>query len=499
MGPISSPGVIMQHKHSTNHTAGRAGCNVGLGLIVACLTLLPAAAIAGTDLSLRDGGFEAGLAAPWGTGQVVSGDGTSIWKNLNGCTSTITADSAVRHGGNVSLHIVNSTPRAPHVYGTTQQPLALKPNHRYGITLWARASDVRSAGAVSIIVDPEWRIRPIQLPAGSYDWTPFTGEFSSPDGNVQLRILSEDVGEVWLDDVEIVSLEAEEPPAAPPVDPGIARVRVLTEGLGKFRSLALQDIDTALADLADETARDDFRELTEKLWPLSDPKIGWSYFFSFSTIAAVRPDSTFPVVAYIHPWSDVVLVTSWSIDGESARLTGAEVIPGEVFRTRTMPPPGQGPAWIVDPMFKPAALAQNVAGTVTAFEKAYGAPLVASWRNVWITMTDSDVKHEQLQSTCAARYWSTAWPADRFSGNGRRENRMRSNRCGARRVASWNWELPETWTRCGRKPPKHCPRQRKRWTKCRLRHLGTWWSSARSSASTREWFSWRRGPSRTCV
>lgn len=348
------------------------------------------------------GGFEEGLAAPWGTGQAVIGDGPSIWKNRNGCTSTITADSTVRHGGNISMHIVNSTPRAPHVYGTTQQPLALKPNHRYGISLWARASDVRSAGAVSLIVDQEWRNRPIQLPAGTYDWTPFTGEFSSPSGDIQLRILSEDVGEVWIDDIEIVSLEAEEPPAAPPVDPALARVRALTEGLGKFRGLALQDMDAALADLADETAHNDFNQLTERLWPLSDSKIGWSYFFSFSIIAAVRPESTQPIVAFVHPWSDVVLVTSWSIEGESAQLTGAEVIPGELLRTGTISSPGQGPAWIADPVFKPAALAQHVADTVMAFEKKYSAPLVASWRNVWITIKDSAVTRDQLQTTCAA-------------------------------------------------------------------------------------------------
>jgi hypothetical protein len=60
---------------------------------------------------------------------------------------------------------------------------------------------------VSIVVDPAWRIRPISLPAGSFDWQRFTGEFTLNKGTAQLRILCEDMADVWIDDVEVTPLD----------------------------------------------------------------------------------------------------------------------------------------------------------------------------------------------------------------------------------------------------------------------------------------------------
>ncbi len=83
----------------------------------------------------------------------------------------------------------------------------LEPGRRYRISLWARAERLASDGAVSIVVDEDWRVRPIRLPRGTYDWTEFTGEFSLPETTAPLRILSEDAGEAWLDDVERLDSE----------------------------------------------------------------------------------------------------------------------------------------------------------------------------------------------------------------------------------------------------------------------------------------------------
>ena len=57
------------------------------------------------------------------------------------------------------------------------------------------------------MVDSQWRVRPIQLPAGSYDWTEFSGEFSLTANTADLRILMEDRGEVWLDSIVIRPVE----------------------------------------------------------------------------------------------------------------------------------------------------------------------------------------------------------------------------------------------------------------------------------------------------
>jgi hypothetical protein len=57
-----------------------------------------------------------------------------------------------------------------------------------------------------VVADDGWKVRPIQLPRGSYDWTPFLGVFALPQATANLRLLSEDRGEVWLDDIRIEPL-----------------------------------------------------------------------------------------------------------------------------------------------------------------------------------------------------------------------------------------------------------------------------------------------------
>jgi hypothetical protein len=80
----------------------------------------------------------------------------------------------------------------------------LQAGKHYRITAFGRANELRSNGAVSIVVDAEWKSRPIQLPQGTYGWTELTGMFVAGKGRAQLRILSEDAGEAWLDDIRIV-------------------------------------------------------------------------------------------------------------------------------------------------------------------------------------------------------------------------------------------------------------------------------------------------------
>lgn len=110
--------------------------------------------------------------------------------------------------GLASLHVINPSTRAPQVYGTTAQRIPIEPNRPYRITVWVRGLDLASAGAVSVVVDEVWQVRPIALPAGSYAWTRLSGTFSLAADHVDIRILSEDAGEAWLDDVTVEPLES---------------------------------------------------------------------------------------------------------------------------------------------------------------------------------------------------------------------------------------------------------------------------------------------------
>ena len=149
-------------------------------------------------------GFEGAFAAPWGTGQYAA---KAPWWTSGGCNANGTFDRSHWHSGGKALHIINRSARAADVYGTTQMPLQLTTGKKYQITAWGRANGLASAGGASIVVDEDWKIRPIQLPQGTYDWTEFTGIFVLPKSGGQIRFLSEDQGEVWFDDVQIEEIK----------------------------------------------------------------------------------------------------------------------------------------------------------------------------------------------------------------------------------------------------------------------------------------------------
>ncbi len=161
---------------------------------------------------LMNGGFEQGLAPPWGID--AQGKGKDLWWNNGNCLSAAEVDETVRKRGEASLHIVNFSPRAPHVYGTVAQRIPIRKHQLYRVTLWAKANQLASRGAVVIIVDRAWKVRPILLPPGTYSWRMLDGVFSLPEETAELRILSEDGGEAWIDDIRVVPIEGQLVPAA---------------------------------------------------------------------------------------------------------------------------------------------------------------------------------------------------------------------------------------------------------------------------------------------
>ena len=165
----------------------------------------PDVGIASHQGLLKSGGFEYGLDGPWGHGQYGE---NGIWWNSRNCRSSATVDTAIFHGGLASLHLLNSSARAPNLYGTTVQAIRIEANRLYRISVWAKADHLASNGGVSLIVDKSWNLRPIALPAGSYDWRRFEGTFQLPSTTADIRILMEDQGQVWLDDMVVEAIDA---------------------------------------------------------------------------------------------------------------------------------------------------------------------------------------------------------------------------------------------------------------------------------------------------
>jgi hypothetical protein len=106
----------------------------------------------------------------------------------------------------MALYIRNESGRGPHVYGTTSQRILVEPGRTYQIMLLAAAKGLRSNGGASITVDPQWRIRPIRLDGGTRQWTKYSGTFTADSSYIDLRIISEDAGEVWISDLKMHQL-----------------------------------------------------------------------------------------------------------------------------------------------------------------------------------------------------------------------------------------------------------------------------------------------------
>ncbi len=338
----------------------------GLWVLMILLVLMPIPATA-TSIWLPNPGFEEGFIDPWGTGQYAAGKTT--WWNSGGCRSSATIDDRERHRGKKSLHIVNQSPRAPHVFGTTQQPFPLLPGVTYRISLWARAKNLASTGGVSIVVDSDWQVRPIQLPGGSYGWTRFEGTFSLPDGNAQIRILSEDVGEVWIDDLNVSDASEEDFSDEAFTEFSDDEPGNITQAVAQFRALALKDYRSAVRKYATDAVVDKFSELDNYIWPETDPRIGWSFFMNVSVVSASGKDRSKPTVAFYHPWSDVYLLTQWEVESWDTRLAAVEIVMGDVLRSRGKFPRKPIPLWRQpEEMFPPLALTTSVVESILDFE-----------------------------------------------------------------------------------------------------------------------------------
>ncbi len=142
---------------------------------------------------------------PWGKGQYGE---KGIWWSSNNADVTFgkyglfaRATLYKAKGITSALCINNRSPQGPHVYGTTVQQINALPG-KYTITLWAASEDL-SNGAVYIVVDRPWNVRPITLPGGRYDWRKFTGSFTTT-GQIQLRIISANTGRVCISAINIL-------------------------------------------------------------------------------------------------------------------------------------------------------------------------------------------------------------------------------------------------------------------------------------------------------
>ena len=155
---------------------------------------------------LVNGGFEEGLAHPWGTGHYERTDGKfrfGTWWNSKNAKAFMKMDTVEKHAGNMSLRITNYSQFTPHVFTTVSQRISgLEPNSVYRISFYAKAQNLESG--VYFAIDAAWVKRFLRIKSGTYDWEFYTGEINIGHTDyIDFRIIHENAGTAWLDDIEI--------------------------------------------------------------------------------------------------------------------------------------------------------------------------------------------------------------------------------------------------------------------------------------------------------
>jgi cyclophilin family peptidyl-prolyl cis-trans isomerase len=151
-----------------------------------------------TNLAVN-GGFETGaLGAPWGTGIYEprpQSEGV-FWGAANADATVVSGEA---HSGAYSLRIANRSPAAPNVYRTLSQKVKVAGGAAHCLTWWAKTQGGTS-GMLTFRLNDAWTSA-IGMGAGTPGWTQYGFTFTAEDGDIDLRIVSENTGTVWIDDI----------------------------------------------------------------------------------------------------------------------------------------------------------------------------------------------------------------------------------------------------------------------------------------------------------
>jgi hypothetical protein len=138
-----------------------------------------------------------------------------------------------------------------------------------------------------------------------------------------------------------------------------------------FRIMAAADLPKALKIYGTPEANLKFASLAGDMWPASDGAQGWSLFFSTALVNVARADQPVATVAFYHPWSDVMLLTSWTRNKDgSYRIGSADVLLGAVVRG-AKPRYSTIREWQTTNAYAPEAVGKINTVTTKAFEAGF--------------------------------------------------------------------------------------------------------------------------------
>lgn len=147
---------------------------------------------------ITGGGFESGaLGAPWGTGIYEPNAGGIFWGSADATAEVVQGDTR----GAYSLRITNRTAAAPHVYRTLARKVGVSGGQQHCFTAWVRTENGTS-GMLSFRFNDSWS-QALGIGTGSAAWRQHAYTFVAEDSNIDVRIVSENTGIAWVDDLEL--------------------------------------------------------------------------------------------------------------------------------------------------------------------------------------------------------------------------------------------------------------------------------------------------------
>lgn len=168
--------------------------------------------------------------------------------------------------------------------------------------------------------------------------------------------------------------------------------RAFAQAALRFRFQAISSFDTAVQACAEPSGRAAFARIGEALWPVADPGPGWSQLLGTSLVCLGSGRGDTRLAAYYHPWSDVFLMTTWSLPaGGSPGLTDAEMLMGDCVRRGGEAPLDGGWHWKDGRTYPPFAIGWSAASTVAAFDRRFRAEghVGGSWQDAIPRLRDT--------------------------------------------------------------------------------------------------------------
>jgi len=146
---------------------------------------------------LTNPGVESGLEG-WGPPTAYP-DPDLFWGRAD---ASAAVDGSAAHTGSASLRIQNRSAFEPQVYRTMAHTVTVTSGAEYCLRFWGRGQNLGVPTSLTVTWERSWASR-ISLPPGTFDWQEFSSTFVAEADAIDIRLITENTGTVWVDDFSL--------------------------------------------------------------------------------------------------------------------------------------------------------------------------------------------------------------------------------------------------------------------------------------------------------